>query len=112
MQFIAGMIPMAVPDEVMFGSSRTIEPPARVPHTLKECSRMPVDEMDVAADCFFEKGENAMPRMLCRKMPEAVGEVPGEVENHAALNLPLEEEDVFQRGHRLRPGPSQNLMVG
>jgi hypothetical protein len=59
--------PFVVDSALIIGLAQTINlvqtviPPARVPHALEDGSRMAVDEVDVAADGFFEKSKRATP---------------------------------------------------
>ena len=63
---------------------RAVIPPARVPHALKKRRRMPIDEVNVAADGFVQQCEDAATRMQNRHGAESVGNVLEQGEDHGS----------------------------
>ena len=75
----------------------TVVPPARVPQTLEQRRRVPVDEVHIPADRLVEQFQNASPRMPLRHRIEHVGEVFDEVEDHGAA-LAVDESAAVSSG--------------
>jgi hypothetical protein len=78
-------LPGAMPFPLELTGFAAVVPPAGVSHALKQCRWMLFDEMDVAADGFFEQLEHAMPQVFARHRHHGIMGVLCEVEDHECI---------------------------
>ncbi len=89
--------PTAFRGVVVLRRYRTIVPPAGIPHALEQRCRMTANEVDVAAERFFQQTQNPQQRAVGRHALNGCAEVSGQIEHHPGLGLCFEKCQIGEQ---------------